>query len=123
LEPHASYGRRREIEQHPQSVFEQGNELARHGDLARAEEAYRRADEQGHGTAAAYAGVFHEARGETREAVEAYRRSDERGDGFGAFRLGLLLSHAGDWDGAAAAWERADERGRQDPPFDPVALI
>jgi ABC-type transporter Mla subunit MlaD len=111
------------IEPHAQSLFEHGNELARKGDLAGAEETYRTADEQGHGAAAAYAGVFDEAHGERAQALEAYRRADERGDGFGAFRLGLLLSNAGDWDGAAKAWKRADERGHERPPFDPIALI
>ncbi len=104
------------------SAFEEANRLARAGDLEGAEAAYRRADEQGHGTAAAYAGVFSEAHGDLAGAHDAYARADERGDGFGAFRRGLLLSHVGDWDGAREAWERADERGRREPPFDPVAL-
>jgi virulence factor Mce-like protein len=104
------------------SAFEEGNRLARSGDLEAAEAAYRKADEQGHGTAAAYAGLFSEARGDLSEAEEAYSRADERGDGFGAMRLGLLLSQAGDWDGAREAWERTEERGQQEPPFDPVAL-
>jgi virulence factor Mce-like protein len=105
------------------SAFEQGNRLAKKGDLAGAEEAYRQADQDGHGAAAAYVGLFAESRGEFDAAQDAYRRADERGDGFGSFRLGLLLSRAGDWDGAAAAWARADERGRQDPPFDHMALV
>ncbi len=104
------------------SAFEQGNRLARRGDLEGAEAAYRRADEDGHPTAAAYAGLFSEAHGDLRGAHDAYTRADERGDGFGALRLGLLLSHAGDWDGASEAWDRADERGHEEPPFDPVAL-
>ncbi len=105
-----------------QAAFEEGDRLARQGDLNGAEEAYRRADEGGHPTAAAYAGVFVEARGDLPAAEEAYRRADERGDGFGAFRLGLMLSNAGDWDGASEAWGRADERDQAQPPFDPVAL-
>ena len=105
------------------SAFEEGNRLARAGDLEAAEAAYRRADDAGHATAAAYAGLFSEARGELGEAQDAYARSDQRGDGFGAFRLGLLLSHIGDWDDARQAWERAEERGQQEPPFDPVALM
>src|SRR5437588_318878 len=102
--------------------FDEGNRLARAGDLDAAEEAYRRADEQGHGTAAAYVGLFAEARGGLDEAREAFRRADERGDGYGAFRLGLNHSRAGDWDGAAEAWKRAEERGYEEPPFDPVAM-
>jgi virulence factor Mce-like protein len=106
-----------------QAGFEEGNRLARTGDLERAEEAYRRADEAGHPTAAAYVGVFDEARGATGRAEQAYRRADERGDGLGAFRLGLLRSRTGDWDGAREAWARAEERGRDRPPFDPVAVM
>jgi virulence factor Mce-like protein len=106
-----------------QSAFEQGNRLAKDEDLGAAEAAYRRADEQGHGTAAAYVGALLEARGAVRDAAGAYRRADERGDGFGALRLGLLLAHAGDWDGATEAWKRADERGHGEPPFDPEALM
>jgi len=104
------------------SAFEEGNRLAREGDMRGAEAAYGRADEAGHGTAAAYTGVFAEARGDARGAEEAFRRADERGDGYGAFRLGLLHSRAGDWDAAAEAWERADERGHEAPPFDPATL-
>jgi virulence factor Mce-like protein len=104
------------------SPFEQGNQHAQRGDLAGAEDAYRRADDDGHGTAAAYSGVFAEARGDVDEAEDAYRRADERGDGFGALRLGLLLSARGDWDDARDAYGRAEERGHEQPPFDPAAL-
>src|SRR5438270_9939534 len=93
------------------SAFEEGNQLAEAGELDDAYDAYSRADEDGHGTGAAYAGVLAEGRGKLRDAEAAYRRADERGDGYGAFRLGLLLASAGDWDGATAAWERAEERG------------
>jgi virulence factor Mce-like protein len=106
-----------------QSSFEQGNELAARGELDAAEAAYRRADEAGHPTAAAYAGVFSESRGETAAAEAAYRRADERGDGFGAFKLGLLRSHRGNWSEASEAWKRAEERGYEHPPFDARALI
>ena len=102
--------------------FELGNRLAERGEMDQAEEAYRRADEDGHGTAAAYAGVFAEARGDFDEARDAYRRADERGDGFGALRLGLLSAARGDWDEAKDAYARADERGHEQPPFDPRSL-
>src|SRR5437764_13894902 len=104
-------------------ALEEGNRLARTGDLAGAEEAYVRADEAGDGTAAAYAGLFAESRGHLQDAEAAYRRADERGDGFGAFRLGLLLSRAGDWDAAREAWERSEQRDRENPPFDHMALL
>jgi virulence factor Mce-like protein len=102
--------------------FELGNRHAERGEMEKAEQAYRRADEQGHGTAAAYAGVFAEARGDYDEAHEAYTRSDERGDGFGALRLGLLSAARGDWETANDAYARADERGHEPPPFDPRSL-
>ena len=105
------------------SPFERANQLAGGNRLGEAEAEYRKADEQGHGGAAAYAGLFDEARGDIRRAESAYRRADERGDGFGAFRLGLLLAHRGDWDGASAAWHRADDRGTTEPPFDYEALL
>ena len=105
------------------TAFEEGNRLAAKGDLGAAEEAYRRADEAGHPTAAAYAGLFAESRGELDDARAAYERADERGDGYGALRHGLMLSRAGDWDAAAEAWRRSDERDKADPPFDTAALM
>jgi ABC-type transporter Mla subunit MlaD len=99
------------------AAFEEGGRLAAAGDLKGAEAAYRRADRDGHGTAAAYVGLFEESRANQDQALAAYRRADERGDGYGAMRLGLLLSRSGDWDGAAVAWERADQRGSHEPPF------
>jgi virulence factor Mce-like protein len=104
-------------------AFQEGNRLAKKGDLPGAEQAYAKADEEGHGTAAAYAGLFAESRGELDEARAAYERADERGDGFGAFRLGLVLSRAGDWDAAREAWDRAEERGQEKPPFDYMGLL
>src|SRR5213082_3133466 len=103
-------------------AFELGNRHAERRDLAAAEAAYREADEHGHPAAAAYAGMFDEARGRLADAEAAYGRADERGDGLGAFRLGLLLSYRGDWEGAREAWARADERGRGAPPFDLTKL-
>ncbi|HET7050484.1 MAG TPA: MlaD family protein, partial [Solirubrobacteraceae bacterium] len=102
--------------------FELGNRHAERGEMEEAEAAYRRADEAGHGTAAAYAGLFAEARGDFDEAHDAYSRADERGDGFGALRLGLLAAARGDWDMAKDAYARADERGHEQPPFDPRSL-
>src|SRR5689334_19455656 len=103
-------------------AFELGNRHAERGEMEDAEAAYRRADEEGHGTAAAYAGLFAEARGDFDEARDAYRRADERDDGFGALRLGLLSAASGDWDTAKDAYERADERGHEPPPFDPRSV-
>ena len=102
--------------------FALGNRHAERGEMQEAEAAYRRADEEGHGTAAAYAGVFAEARGDFDEARDAYQRADERGDGFGALRLGLLSAAQGDWETANDAYARADERGHEPPPFNPTGL-
>jgi virulence factor Mce-like protein len=106
-----------------QSAFARAGELAAAGDTDAAEEEYRRADELGHASAPAYAGLLMEARGDYAGAEEAYRRADKRGDGFGAFRLGMLLSGWGDWDGAKDAWNRADERGSEPPGPTPAELL
>src|SRR5947209_3230353 len=121
--PEEFNGERQSGPRDAQAAFERGNELARNGDLEQAEGAYKQADEQGHPTAAAYAGVFAQVRGEVGPAMDAYRRSDERGDGLGALRLGLLLSQRGDWEAAKAAFARADQRGREKAPFDIEALL
>ena len=105
------------------AAFEEGNERAGRGALQEAEEAYRQAADEGHPTAAAYAGVFAESRGDLDQARTLYGQADEGGDGFGSFRLGMLLSRSGDWDGATGAWERADERGQERPPFDAAAVL
>src|SRR6201995_4008117 len=102
--------------------FELGKRHAGRGEKDKAGGAYRRADEDGHGTAAAYAGLFAEARGEFDEARDAYRRADEGGDGVGGLRLGLLSAARGDWETAKDAYARADERGHEPPPFDPTGL-
>jgi ABC-type transporter Mla subunit MlaD len=104
------------------AAFEEGNRLAKQGQLDQAEEKYSQAADQGHPTAAAYAGLFAESRGELSQAEELYQRADEAGDGFGAFRLGMLLSRQGEWDAAGQAWHRAEERGHEPPPFNPAAL-
>jgi hypothetical protein len=98
------------------SDYELGQRLATDGDLPAAEAAFRRADEAGHSAAAAYVGLFAEARRDTGAARAAYARADKRGDGLGAFRLGLLLAAGGDWESARAAWARAEQRGPADVP-------
>jgi tetratricopeptide (TPR) repeat protein len=84
--------------------------LEHRGDLAGAEEAYRRADERGDASAAFnLAGLLVE-RGDLEGAEEAYRRADERGDANAAFNLGVLLARRDDPEGAEAAYRRAAER-------------
>jgi peptidoglycan hydrolase-like protein with peptidoglycan-binding domain len=85
--------------------------LVRKEDLAKAEEAFRRADERGHPGAACNLGVLLEHRGDLIGALEAYRRADARGDVIGAYNLGALLEQQGDREGAKQAYRRADERG------------
>jgi len=80
-------------------------------DLAGAEAAYRRADDQGHAAAASNLGVLLERRRDLAGAEAAYRRADERGDPNGSFNLAVLLEDQNDLTGAEAAYRRADERG------------
>lgn len=85
--------------------------LVQEEDRAKAEAAFRRADERGHPAAACNLGVLLEHRGDLTGALEAYRRADARGDAIGAYNLGALLEQQGDLDGAKEAYRRADERG------------
>ena len=99
-------------------AYELGDRRATEGDLSGAEEAYARADEAGHPTAATNLGMLRERRGDRKGAEEAYRRADERGDGLGAFQLGMLLAGREKWDEANDAWARAEERGTDAPGLD-----
>ena len=92
-------------------AFELGAVLAEEGDAARAEAAFRRADAEGHGSAASNLGVLLEQRGDPAGAEAAYRRADQRGDATGAFNLGAMLADRGDLVGAESAFRRADQRG------------
>lgn len=92
-------------------AFELGAELAQKGDMTGAEDAYRRADEQGHPSAASNLGVLLEQQGDVAGAEAAYRRADERGDATGAFNLAAMLADRGDLVGAEAALRRADHHG------------
>lgn len=85
--------------------------LVHEEDRAKAEDAFRRADQRGHPGAACNLGVLLEHRGDLTGALEAYRRADARGDPIGAYNLGALLEQQGDLDGAKEAYRRADERG------------
>ena len=93
------------------AALELGGALVERGDLAGAEAAYRRADEQGHPSAASSLGVVLEQRGDAAGAEAAYRRADRRGDATGAFNLGAMLAERNDLESAEAAFRRADERG------------
>jgi tetratricopeptide (TPR) repeat protein len=92
----------------PAELFDHGVALQARRDIAGAEAAYRRADEQGHPAAASNLGVLLEERGELTAAEAAYRRADERGESNGAFNLGVLLEERRDFAGAEAAYRRAE---------------
>ena len=93
------------------SAFELGLMLAREGDLAGAERAFRRADQSGNARAACNLGVLLAGRGDFAEA-----ELPTCGPNSGAMRspscnLGLLLEERGDLAGAEHAFRRADQRG------------
>jgi peptidoglycan hydrolase-like protein with peptidoglycan-binding domain/TPR repeat protein len=92
-------------------AFDLGLLLEAQGDLIDARAAYARADERGHGTAAARLGRLLEEEGALSEAEAAYRRADQRGDPDGAFNLGVLLEERDVLGDAAAAYRRAADRG------------
>jgi TPR repeat protein len=81
------------------------------GDLAGAEDAFRRADDRGDAAAAFSLGGLLAERGDLAGAEDAFRRADERGHVAGVFNLGVLLEERGDLAGAEAAYRRAEERG------------
>jgi hypothetical protein len=92
-------------------AFDIAVQFEQRGDLPSAEQAYRVADELGHGAAALNLGVLLEEKDDVEGAEEAFRRADERGDATGAFHLAWLLQERGDVAGAEAAYHRADQRG------------
>ncbi len=77
------------------------------GDLEGAEDAYRRADDQGSGPGACNLGFLLEQRHELREAEAAYERADERGNREGSINLARMLRQRGDLAGERAALKRA----------------
>jgi peptidoglycan hydrolase-like protein with peptidoglycan-binding domain len=85
--------------------------LKEHGDQVGAMAAYRRADQLGHGAAAADLGVLLERQGDRIGAKDCFRRAEQRGEASGAFNLADLLEAQGDQMGAMAAYRRADQLG------------
>ncbi len=92
-------------------AFKLARLLAEAGNVAGAADAFRRADERGHPTAAFELGALLLDAGDLTGAEDAFRRADERGDPGGACNLGVLLEQRGDIAAARLAYERADERG------------
>lgn len=87
-----------------------GHLLMEAGDLEGAEDAYRRADDQGSGPGACNLGLLLEQRDELGEAEAAYERADQRGNREGAINLARMRRRRGDLTGERAALERASER-------------
>lgn len=87
-----------------------GHLLMKAGDLEGAEDAYRRADDQGSGPGACNLGLLLEQRNELGEAEAAYERADQRGSREGSINLARMLRQREDLAGARAALKRASER-------------
>jgi peptidoglycan hydrolase-like protein with peptidoglycan-binding domain len=80
-------------------------------ELAGAVAAYQRADQLGHGAAAANLGVLLGEHGDLTAAEACFRRANERGDAHGAFNLAVLLGEQGNHLRAAEAYQRAHQLG------------
>jgi peptidoglycan hydrolase-like protein with peptidoglycan-binding domain/tetratricopeptide (TPR) repeat protein len=93
------------------TAFRFGRLLLEAGNLARAEEAFRRAEACGHPMAAFELGALLLEAGDVAGAEEAFGRADQRGDPGAACNLGVLLEQRGDVTGAKLAYQRADARG------------
>lgn len=104
-------------------AFRLGLLLAREGDRVGAEDAFRRADKQGHAGGAFELGNLLVQEADTAGAKEAFARADRRGHPGAAFDLGVLLVQEGDRAGAKEAFRRAEERGQPDAAFDLGALL
>jgi tetratricopeptide (TPR) repeat protein len=90
-----------------------GEKLEKRGDVAGAEDAYRRADAAGNAEGASDLGVLLFERDDIEAAHAALVRADQRGSGMGAFRLGFLLEETGKPTEAEQAYRRAVERGNE----------
>lgn len=80
------------------------------GDFEGAEDAYRRADDQGSGPGACNLGFLLEQRGDLIGAEAAFARADKPGDRDGAINLARMLRRHGDFKGERAAVKRAEQR-------------
>ena len=95
----------------PEGWFRHALDLQQQGQATAATAAYQRADELGHGGAAANLGVLHQQHGDLTAAEQSYRKADQRGDPNGAFNLAIALEQQGQLTAATAAYQRADQRG------------
>jgi tetratricopeptide (TPR) repeat protein len=94
----------------PDDDVRRGVALRDRGDLAGAEQAFRRADERGSPEGALSLGVLLRERGDLTGAEQAFRRADERDSPEGAVNLGAMLLDQGDLAGAQEALRRALRR-------------
>ena len=91
-------------------AFRLGLLLVQDGNLVGAEDAFRRADDNGHPGAAFELAVLLTQEGDRAGAKEAFGRAEERGHPEAAFGLGVLLAEEGDRADAKQAFQRALER-------------
>lgn len=99
------------IEQHAHEADELtavGHAAYDAGDHERAQEAFRRGDAAGSGSAAYSHGALLANRGELELAAAAFRRGADRGNVASAAALGRVLNRVGDTAGAEAAFAMAD---------------
>ena len=92
-------------------AFDRGLQLARDGDLAGAEDAFRQSDERGHAAAAFELGRLLAEEGHRAGAKQAFERAERRGHPEAGLDLGALHLQEGDQATAEGWFRRADERG------------
>lgn len=105
------------------AAFRLGLLLAKRGDRIGAEDAFRRADGDGHSGAARELGTLRVLASDREGAKDAYRRADKRGHPAAAYDLGRLLAEEGDRPAAKEALGRAVKRGHPDAGFDLGVLL
>lgn len=91
-------------------AFFLGVHRQKRGDLDKAEQAYKIADDHGFLDATNTLGTLAYARGDLASAEAAFRKADSQGDGYGSFNLGVLLHEKGDLENAEDAYRRASDR-------------
>ncbi|TDQ46144.1 serine/threonine-protein kinase [Actinorugispora endophytica] len=95
----------------PATLFDRGLRLRERGDVAEAEQWYRRAAETGHTDAMFTLGLLHRDRGDAAGAEQWYRGAADSGDTDAMANLGDLLKERGDVAEAEQWYRRAAETG------------
>jgi Flp pilus assembly protein TadD len=106
-----------------EALVRTGEQLEERGDLAGAEQAYRRADAAGSAEGASHLGCLLFERGDIEAARAALVRADERGSGMGVFRLGFLLQQTGEIAEAEQAYRRGVKRGNPQAAHNLVVML